>query len=122
MNVRDNLINEAYNTNLPYPARVERPVVLNRKAADLTADEIVTLAQVKADYEAAQDAHVAARTAYNADRGRLEIQFRADVEAENGMTGHPKAALLWNKAWANGHSAGLSDVLTHYEDLVELVL
>jgi hypothetical protein len=67
------------------------------------------------------DALQAARRAYSAESGRLDGQFLSDLEEEHGMTGHPKAALLYGKAWQLGHSAGLGEVASYYEDLVDLV-
>jgi hypothetical protein len=34
---------------------------------------------------------------------------------------HPKADLLWSKAWDRGHSSGLSEVWFDLEDLSELL-
>ena len=33
---------------------------------------------------------------YGAETARLTDKFRTDLEAEHGMTGHPKAAALWS--------------------------
>lgn len=121
MNVREKLAAKAYEVTLPYPTTVREPAVLRKTARDLTAEEFATLPQVKADYEIAKAAEKEARDAYYRQMGELTEQFRRDVEAENDMIGHPKASLLWSKAWEMGHSAGLGEVLTYYEDLVELV-
>ena len=57
----------------------------------------------------------------NEEARRLTDELRARLERENGVVGHPKAALLWSKAWEHGHSAGLSEVESWYDDLVELI-
>jgi acyl-CoA reductase-like NAD-dependent aldehyde dehydrogenase len=53
---------------------------------------------------------------------RLTTQcFRADLEAEFGMAGHPKAGKIWDKAWEDGHSYGLVEVVNTYAELVDLL-
>jgi hypothetical protein len=63
-----------------------------------------------------------ARDAYNADVNQKMAQFKADLEAEYGMVGHPKADKLYAKAWDMGHSSGLNEVMYYYDDLSELVI
>jgi len=63
----------------------------------------------------------AARAAYGAETARLEALFRSDLEDEHDMKGHPKANMLFSKAWSLGHSAGYSEVANYYDDLVDLV-
>jgi hypothetical protein len=59
--------------------------------------------------------------AYNAETDRLKALFQVDLEADNDMVGHPKAELLFTKAWDMGHAAGYHEVKGYYEDLLELV-
>lgn len=63
-----------------------------------------------------------ARRLYNTDQERLRQEFRADLEAEYGLVGHPKAAKLFDMAWEDCHSSGFSEVASHYDRLAELVL
>jgi hypothetical protein len=115
------LANEgAYKTKLPYPDRVHEPAVLRKRAKELTPDELASIPTVLAEFEAAKIAERAARMAYSDDNGRLLDQMRVDLEAEHGMTGHPKAAMLWAKACEDGHSAGIGEVCSVYENLVDL--
>ncbi len=117
------LANEgAYKTKLPYPDRPKEPEVLGKRARDLTPDEAASIPQAAADFAQAKLDYDAARAAYNADNGRLENQFQADLEAEFGTAGNPKAALLYSKAYSNGHSAGMTEVAAVYGDLVDLIL
>ena len=110
-----------YKNSLPYPERVKEPAVLRKSARDLTDDEVASLAAVKAQYVADVEAHERAKYAYRQEEGRLFAKFRADLEAEYGLVGHPKADALFNRAWEQGHSAGFGEVATIYDDLVELV-
>jgi hypothetical protein len=73
----------------------------------------------------------AVNAAYRADFARLEDQFKVDALVElnllkldaegNEVYKHPKADLLWSKAWDRGHSSGLSEVWFDLEDLSELL-
>lgn len=111
-----------YKNKLAYPERVKEPAVLRKVARDLTADEAASLPAVRAQYEADKAAYDEARRAYNIETSELTGKLRADLEAENGMTGHPKADKVWSKAWEDGHSAGYGEVANIYLDLAELVL
>jgi len=61
------------------------------------------------------------RRAYQLDQARLDLQFKVDLIRENGVEGHPKADLCYSKAWDHGHSSGYSEVVTYFEDFVELL-
>jgi hypothetical protein len=52
----------------------------------------------------------------------LEAEFRHDLEVTYHMVGHPKADLLYGKAYQRGHSGGHSNVASEYADMVELVM
>ena len=56
---------------------------------------------------------------------KVEALLRADLEREHGITGHPKAELLWNLAthqhprpWA---LLNLVEVVDYYDKNVELI-
>ena len=55
------------------------------------------------------------------DEARLLVEFKKDLEAVFGTAGNPKADLLYSKAWDLGHDNGLNEVLTYYNDFVELI-
>lgn len=50
-----------------------------------------------------------------------EAQFKADLLEEAGITDHPKADMLFNKAWEQGHSSGYSEVYNCFYDLLDLI-
>lgn len=58
--------------------------------------------------------------AYNNEAGAMAAQFKADLEAEYGMTGHPKADALFSVAWDEGHAYGFAEVAGKYGRFVEL--
>jgi hypothetical protein len=66
-------------------------------------------------------AYRAATQAYGAETARLETKFRDDLEEEYDMVGHPKADILFSKAWQMGHSAGYGEVASYYDELYDLV-
>lgn len=121
MNVYNKYINDAYKNTLPYPVRPPEPVVLRKRAAELTADELANFTATKERHEQSIEAFNAARVVYNQETGRLQNQLRLDLEDEHGVSGNPKAGLLWDKAWDRGHGSGLGDVISVYGDLVELI-
>lgn len=59
--------------------------------------------------------------AYMEDECRLSEEFKADLETEFEMKNHPKANLLYMKAYEFGHSSGFSEIYHYYAQLVELV-
>lgn len=61
------------------------------------------------------------REAYRTEEGRLIQLFKDTLEKEFGVQANPKANLLFEKAWANGHAYGFSEILNHYEDLVDFI-
>jgi len=60
------------------------------------------------------------RAAWEREREEMDA-FRAELEKDCGTVGHPKASLLFEKAWDSGHSGGIHEVRSEYEDLVELI-
>lgn len=68
-----------------------------------------------------KEAYRAATSAYGAETARLEAQFKQDLFVELGIVGNPQADKLYSIAWAHGHSAGYSEVLSYAWDLVDLI-
>ena len=61
------------------------------------------------------------RMSYYKAQDILTAQLRADLEAEHGLAGHPKAQLLWNLAYDMGHGYGQAEVAYKYATLAELL-
>ncbi len=110
-----------YTTKLVYPSKPVEPTVLRKRARELTEAELSSLAEVTRTHDAAKAAYEVARREYGLDSGRLTALLQSDLEAEYGVTGHPKAELLWSKAYERGHSAGMGEVINVWTDLVELI-
>lgn len=120
--ISEKLKTDAYTSKLPYPSKPFKPAVFNKRASDLTSAELTSMVAVRQQYETELDAYKEGVAAWREDSSRLAAEFRADLEHQYGMVGHPKADMLYSKAYELGHSAGFSDVHHYYSDLVDLVL
>ena len=117
MSVWEKLAAGLYKNRDPYPSRPNKPIL----AKDATAADHRAYAEELENYEALLASYKQACAAYNTRTGELEAQFQADLEAYYEMSGHPKAGLLYWKAYERGHSGGMEEVANVYSDLVELV-
>jgi hypothetical protein len=57
---------------------------------------------------------------YQEETLRLQDEFRIDVILKYDMTNHPKANVIFDKAWDIGCSSGLESVEYYFQDLKEL--
>jgi hypothetical protein len=113
-------INSGYYSNAgDYPAKPSCPIL--EDSLFTSADQASEYAAKVRAWSLAMDVWKAAVDAYNRRSRELEQEFQRDLEDHHGMTGHPKAAILFGKAWDRGHSAGYYDVALVYDDLVDLV-
>lgn len=100
--------------------KYETAVPMSIEPLILDKDEM-TGRQVREMQEAHRLRQLEQREAYRADRARLRDLFKADLEAEHGVVGHPKADKLFDLAWEYGHSDGHESVAYHYGELMGLV-
>lgn len=77
--------------------------------------------KVKSHYALLAD-YAHKRNAYDAEEARLHGQFKSDLFRELEIAGHPKAEILYQKAWEQGHSAGYEEVFNCANDLVDLLI
>lgn len=99
------------------PKSTEDRLAEIQRRADLEIAESTARIRAKAEVDAER---IAARERAREDERRKITELRNKLEIEHRMVGHPKAELLWSKAWEHGHSA-MDDVGYWYSDLVELV-
>lgn len=69
-------------------------------------------------------AFAAARQAYQAETAARMAEFKNDLFYDNGFVGEAYNEFtekLFSIAWEKGHSSGLAEVASVFEDLVELV-
>ena len=57
---------------------------------------------------------------YQEENLRLQNEFRRDLIEKYKMTNHPKADVIFDKAWDIGCSSGLESVDYYFQDLKEL--
>lgn len=117
MSVWEKLAAGLYKNQDPYPSCPKKPVL----AKTATPADHRDYADELEKYELLLASYNQVLAAYNTRTGELEAQFQADLEAYYEMSGHPKAGLLYWKAYERGHSGGMEEVANVYSDLVELV-
>ena len=117
MDVWTKLEANAYRNRDPYPERPRKPVL----SKDATPAQIRAYADALEAYDSQLVEYRALVAAWNAHSVALEGEFRRDLEITYDMVGHPKADLLYDKAYEKGHSGGMQEVANYYSDLVELV-
>jgi len=118
MTIWDNLANRAYENKNPYPVQPCRPPILGPAASPAEhreyADKLEAYERELVQFRLDKDA-------WHTRDGEFHEQFQKDLEAHYEMTGHPKAQLLYSKAYERGHSGGWHEIACVYSDLVELV-
>ncbi len=118
-----------YRTKVPYPGREDYTTVYvtkrgnHVKTCSLThwnALEDKPEGTVEKEFD--KDAFNAAMKKYRLDQQRLNLCFKTALEREYGITPGKKADNLYDIAWSYGHSAGYSEVESHYDTLHVLIL
>lgn len=122
MDIREKIKAGEYAPSIAYPTKPAMPEVLNRKASQLTTDQIETLAEVRNKYLAELEKYNADRAEYRKQEQEGVRKFQADLEEDCGIpSNHPKAETLFTLAWEYGHSDGLMSVVYYYEEFSELL-
>ncbi len=68
-----------------------------------------------------QDDYRIAISNFKQQEAEQTLKFREDLESEYGLSEHPKRNVLWHLAWEHGHSSGLWNVYSWYDELSELL-
>ena len=110
MNVIDNISDGKYVNTIPWSYEMV-PV----------DEETMTVRQAKEHKEEQKRLRDEHRKKHREEDGRLNALFRANLEEQYGLVGHPKADKLWSLAWEQGHAEGYLSVAYAYGDLTELV-
>lgn len=120
MSMIDRIRAGEFKTKLPYP---ERPVLLGhrRPVADFSPDELREMADLKEAYLFSLTVWESEKEAYRQDEQRLMALFKVEALAEAGLTDHPRAEVVWDKAWNRGHSEGLESVMYELNELAEVL-
>ena len=110
---------EKYKNKMTYPDSPVKPH-LQKEA---TPPEIRAYANAVEQYNNDMIVYRLALDAYRRETGRLNDLFYSDLLVEHGMTtiaDEKIAALLYSKAYEQGHSAGNSEIASYFAELVEL--
>lgn len=118
MDVLQNIALYEYNSKVEMPERWTKPVMVQRP----TAQQARAYADAYENWEKTNNAYVEANAARRRDQERLYVQFQLDLEEEFALHAHPKADLLFKKAWERSSGEGLAQVYHTYADLSELIL
>lgn len=103
--------------DLIYPSPPAPPYMANRN----TPAEIRAYADELEAYEAAMAEARVKRDAYNAALRSRQEELVLDLADEYGLTSK-QSAVLFSKAWEDGHSGGIQEVINHFDELVGIVL
>jgi hypothetical protein len=106
-----------YKNTLPYPDAPARPKLGSKP----TSEEARAYAEALDKYDVLVKAYNVKRNEYHTQTYELETKLRADLEEENEVVGNPKAGRLWDIAWDRGHSGGYGEVISNYNELVDLI-
>lgn len=118
MSFRDDVQSGKYDNSKPYPKSSSTNPLLRKTVRELTDEEIALLPGLRKKEEENLKEIQRQRDEYNKETGRLHNLFKQDLLKEyNVDPNSPMADPLFNMAWANGHSAGYGEVVSHFEEL-----
>lgn len=99
----------------------KRPTLFDKKASELTQEDIANLPGIRQDYENKKAESIASKTRYYTECQILEIIFEMNLALEHDVFDSRQRGLLYQIAYDKGHAYGYSEVARHYADLVPLV-
>lgn len=111
---------EKYKNKMEYPKGLPKPFL--SPAKKFCEEAVAIYAKELKEFNASLPAWIEAHEKYRMENHRLEQLFQKDAIDEVGLTNHPKAQKIFDKAWADGHSGGLENVMYHLEELADLIL
>ena len=102
--------------DLVYPKSPTKP----RLSQNANSEEARTYANELATYEHAMAFYRYQVDEYRAQSNQRIAELRDRVRDDYNLT-QAQFDLLWHKAWEDGHSCGLHEVLYHFDDLYDFV-
>jgi len=103
--------------DIPVPARPVKP--RHPARGEETADAFAQYAKDLRVYEEAMPAFMKNQTRYRATLNARLDECVEDLALENGIS-RAQADIVWHKAWEDGHSSGIQDVLYHFDELLDI--
>jgi hypothetical protein len=117
------IVDGKYKTKLPFvstpPSRSVNRVIMDLAVA--TDEQIAQARADKAEYEKKWVEAKEMQKAFRDDEARLETLFKNDLFEFFDVKDNPKADLLYSKCYDLGHSGGMTEVYSKFDDLVDLI-
>lgn len=102
--------------DLPYPTRPSKPFL----PKDATPTEVRAYADALEAYNEAMVTYRDDMDAYNAGMRLRQSDLHVDLAAEYDLT-PGQTAVIFSKAWEDGHSGGITEVINLFDELVDMV-
>ncbi len=112
-------IEDKYKNHDPYPVPPRRPHLGMNEQSDV--EKVKKYAAELEQYNKDVIPFEEALREWRRKEADLVEKFRKDALIRLGLSAHPKASLLYKKAWDHGHANGLSEVYWWLKDLAELL-
>lgn len=103
--------------DLVHPTRPHRPTT----QANANSKELREHADRLEAYEEAMETFKSEKAAYNAAIRARREELMYDLAADHNLT-DAQARVLFNRAWEDGHSGGINEVIMIFYDLYDLVI
>lgn len=110
-----------YKNQVPYPGSLKKPNILRDSLSGLTQEELSSIRKIKDRFEKEQEAHIDKMHSYNEGESDAVALFWDDVCTDYGVDREdPFVVEMKRLAWQEGYGNGLSEVLIHFDELMEL--
>lgn len=103
--------------HLNYPIKPAKPTI----SRNPSAVEAKAWADALEDYERDMERFKEDLNWYRSEKASLLIKFQDMVRADYGLEQEP-FNLIWSKAWERGHSGGLHEVFSEFDELFEFLI
>lgn len=107
-----------YSGSIRTPSRPHHP----RLSPNHDHDEVLAYAKRLRVYEQDLKEYDEEIRRYSMAKQQLHDQFKEDAIEYCGLFGHEKAEKAWEKAWEDGHDAGLASVVDELQELADIIL
>ena len=121
ISVQDKMVDGSYENPFKYPTKPQTPAILSKKVGELTTDEITQIKHSLETFQLAKQKYEKDKADYLAAEKSQIIQFQKDLEEEFGLSGHPKAQMLFDISWRTGDRS-LPNTYVAYSEISRLLI
>lgn len=118
--IRNRIVAGEFENKLPYP--LEETLKKHEKHQFFTKQMLELQARIQVLTSDRSMLVSNMRRAHTAEEVALKTKFKEALETVYGLQNHPKRDGIWLKAWDTGHSSGLTEVLSEYDEIAALVV